>query len=530
MSFNLPNPCLLAILVTISTHKGPQFVLHYPPDPDNHGYQAAPIVHNSSDDDEENNNDDDDDDDDDNDGSSTYFSDTDEVLTDEDSDGDIPRNYDNAKDEGGSRRDSDTSMYTASTHTDQRSTRQQYRNSHHNGFRSHRKGAQAKLTRSETNPLNPIHRTALKEAKVIEGLERAKRNAAAAKREIDDTSMEDSFTMNKGGARRRSSMNDTTRPTTVRRSSSGGGLRRHSSHAQRPIIDAMELMQVSESAIVDDDDGEDTESKSVSRNSQVTTTDTIKAFRAGLPIGAKQDDTMTISSRGSKKGDSIVDNLRKPVVPSWKTVLGFDTLFLSELLVPSRYLCNKRFELTVDDMVFLGCPVHVLPDGYWVKKKREKPHHKDASSSRSKRKSRVGNTVAQEDDADDEFEASMYDQDGVDGDALQQDNYVEDEHMEKEDDVSAAAGQEYDDPKSDMRMFHVVFVLNPPVIEYSFRIEEMYHHIISKFVGSLRHEQAKSNYVWNEVSKIMQVRDRASQEGMINGIVLNKIILFSNCF
>lgn len=116
----------------------------------------------------------------------------------------------------------------------------------------------------------------------------------------------------------------------------------------------------------------------------------------------------------------------------------------------------------------------------------------------------------------------MYDQDRPDGDVLEQENYAEHENMEEEDNTSAAAGQEYDDPKSDMRMFHVVFVLNPPVIEYSFRIEEMYHHIISKFVGSLRHEQAKSNYVWDEVSKIMQVRDRASQEGMFSGFVLNK--------
>lgn len=503
----------MAILVTISTHKGPQFVLHYPPDPDNHGYQAAPIVHDSSDNDDDDINDDDNNDDDDNDSSSTYFCDTDDVLTDEDSDGDIPCNYDNAKDESGSRRDSDTSMYTASTHTDRHFTRQHYNGSQHRSASSRRKNTQQKLTRSETNPINPIHRTALKEAKVIEGIERAKRNAAAAKKVIEDTSMEDSFAMYKDGTRRRSSMNDTTRPTVGDRSNSGGGIRRHSSRIERPIINAIGSMQVSESAIVDDD-CDDTGSISISQNTQFTTAETLKAFRTNLPLGAKQEDTMTISSRGSKKGDNIMDGLHKPPVLSWKTVLGFDTLFLSELLVPSRYLCNKRFELSVDDMAFLGCPVHVLPDGNWVKKKNETPQNKETSSSRLKRKSRASNVVVQEDEAEDEFEEPTYYADGPDEDAFQQDNHADNESIKGKDDTAAGVGQEYDDPKSDMRMFHVVFVLNPPVIEYSFRIEEMYHHIISKFVASLRHEQAKSNYVWNEVSKIMQVRDKASQEGM----------------
>lgn len=41
MSQGVPNPCLLAIILTISTHSGPQFVFHYPPQPDTHDYRAA---------------------------------------------------------------------------------------------------------------------------------------------------------------------------------------------------------------------------------------------------------------------------------------------------------------------------------------------------------------------------------------------------------------------------------------------------------------------------------------------------------
>lgn len=42
---NIPNPCLLAILVTCATSTGPQFVFHYPPKPKSYGYRAAaPVI------------------------------------------------------------------------------------------------------------------------------------------------------------------------------------------------------------------------------------------------------------------------------------------------------------------------------------------------------------------------------------------------------------------------------------------------------------------------------------------------------
>ena len=56
--------------------------------------------------------------------------------------------------------------------------------------------------------------------------------------------------------------------------------------------------------------------------------------------------------------------------------------------------------------------------------------------------------------------------------------------------------------KDNLKMFHVVFVLDPPPLEYHLRTKEMYDHVIKKFSRALRWEQARSNYVSKEASAI----------------------------
>lgn len=577
----LPNPCLLAIIITISTHKGPQFVLHYPPDPDNHGYQAAPTsaAKAANRTGEENDGPSSSTSQSDNSSSSgSYLSETDEVLLYDDSDGDIPRNYDNAKDEllgtPPFRRTSGASTFTGSLTSQasssfntksneilkrrHRKRKDDARKTKHNK----RKSRLHRLTRSETNTLNPLHRKALTEAKLIEGIERA-RQSVAARNALDDDEdwLEGDFSSRQRrgsmaqNGRRRSSMSDLKEMTEMESSH-----RRRSSHnSQRPKkLNGAELLKGS---AIDDKPTRKHRSKgSISpiRRDSVVPPD-IQAWSGGIStehgvssVSANFASTASTgggSSQGgsgavgrSKVGETLAGDGHSSVQGgsnprasnlSWETVLGFDTTFLSELLVPSRYLCNTRFELTVDDMAFLGAPVHVLPDGKW--KKRKKPEVRvrsmhstlqDPSGTSNLDTSLAtltlgGNANGNEalspnshhhddDYADDEFEPRPNSEGNFD-----QAEEIDDSDTEFHENPTAGdeKQQNYTDPKSDMRMFHVVFVMNPPVVEYSHRIEEMYYYILSQFVRTLRYEQAKSNFVWKEVSKILEVRDRATQEG-----------------
>lgn len=174
------------------------------------------------------------------------------------------------------------------------------------------------------------------------------------------------------------------------------------------------------------------------------------------------------------------------------TVLGFDTDFLSELLCPARAMCNMKFEMTVDEMSFIGIPVHVLPDGQWRRRKRI------ATMSRTNNSTVVPpsrSTAANSDsDITDNSESEMEsDADGSEKPAEQDQD-------------------EYNDPRSSMRMFHIVFVMNPNLNDYFEKTAEMYHFVLSQFTAVLRTEQARDNYVWEQVNQIINTREKKSSE------------------
>ena len=68
----------------------------------------------------------------------------------------------------------------------------------------------------------------------------------------------------------------------------------------------------------------------------------------------------------------------------------------------------------------------------------------------------------------------------------------------------------------EMTMFHVVFVMNPPVLEYHTRIGEMYENVVKKLAKALKYEQASSGYVWNEARKILSMKATARDNGVFH--------------
>lgn len=172
-------------------------------------------------------------------------------------------------------------------------------------------------------------------------------------------------------------------------------------------------------------------------------------------------------------------------------VFGFDVEFLSEFVSPPKQLCNSRFELTVDDMAFLGLPIHVNDDGFWRS-------HKPKRDQKSKHS---GNTSAQntsKGDSDNEDAAQS-----TNGDHRKDD----DNNTGREPRDEPPNNDEHEKELSSMNMFHIVFVMNPPMVEYNYRIDEMFHYVVSRLSLVLRYEQAKSNYVWNEVQKILKIKE-----------------------
>jgi len=212
----------------------------------------------------------------------------------------------------------------------------------------------------------------------------------------------------------------------------------------------------------------------------------------------------------------------------WEVLLGYDAESLAKLLNPSVDFGKKRFEVGIDGLCFLGAPKFERSEGRWMKKK--------------KMRRRKGKFSPLKENADEESE----DADGLTTLATASDNEDDDLDMPASGiatpasrvpyfesgyghgQMSSAASEAGSDAKStstnddhDMSMFNVIFVINPPALEYQHRVEEMYDNVVKKFSKALKWEQARSNYVWKESKKILDIKAKAKENSMYSFVCLS---------
>lgn len=520
----VPNPCLIAIILTISTHNGPQFILHYPPEPDNHDYQAASFRNpwrdfSSS--------------------SSSHSSisssgassgesnssDSDGVASDENSDYEVPNNYNNIK--GSDHKDS-SRQHSSTVSTGEKNNgyfgaffKVKSVAYSTNGSKSHAvtQSQTAKLTRSERNPLNPFLKRVTDEAEKIMAREEESLHFSAGRPfvrdgfdfdEIDELGAFDPAPAKISEKKRKSRLSPSKKTLD---------------NSKKSYIRA---------SINNDTDKPSAVSSTINNQGNTdrmkTTANTTSEFLEGPECSPSAEKPPTGAEGNPSNGSSS------------ESVLGFDTTFLSELLVPPRDLCNTLFELAVDDMVFVGMPVHVRHDGQWLRRKmnrRSTPAKQNLFPTTSMNNDSYDTDGGREDvdegtEADDEkeYSAGHYEKLFQFEFSAPSNNacdtlYVSDDERHFHDETAHnpkskrtapslqdASGHEFTDPKSDMRMFHVSFVVNPPVREFPERLAQMYQCIAARFARMLRYEQAKSNYVWKEISLILEAREKSLQEGM----------------
>ena len=229
-----------------------------------------------------------------------------------------------------------------------------------------------------------------------------------------------------------------------------------------------------------DDDADDRQSRTTARGRTATErSDSGSKTRSRRRQHLKEED-----EGDGKGGDEKGEDMR---------VLGFKEEFLAGLLAPKERMCKTKFELSIDDMVFLGYPLHVRPDGTWRKQKKKRGRGRNGGGGDGDGDVDVGGNPdaggiamgneGHEDDADDE-------KDDEDGESSQGGNF------------------------GNMTMFHVVFVLNPPELECHSRTQEMFDYVVRRFARALKYEQAKDGYVWREAERIVRLKDKANHEGI----------------
>ncbi|KAF2460886.1 nitrogen permease regulator of amino acid transport activity 3-domain-containing protein [Lineolata rhizophorae] len=218
----------------------------------------------------------------------------------------------------------------------------------------------------------------------------------------------------------------------------------------------------------------------------------------------------------------------------WERLLGYQVEGLEKLLSPPDAFNKRRFEVGTDNLVWLGCPIFIRPDGLWKKrrkkvKKEGKANGWEDAGCLDKGSNQDGGTGP---DSEEEADSRENGTDGTESstarDRAPSLPYVEGFEpgyghglisgapsgvaskapSETGSDTRSAstAGHEHD-----MTMFNVVFVLNPPALEYQLRVKEMYDNVVRTFAKALRLEQAKSSYVEKESARILKLKDKAKE-------------------
>jgi hypothetical protein len=187
-----------------------------------------------------------------------------------------------------------------------------------------------------------------------------------------------------------------------------------------------------------------------------------------------------------------------------------------KLLSPSRSWHKRRFEVGINDLALIGWPVFVREDGTWRKQRRKKKKKPRAEWDGGE----LGHNENAEDGQGEEDPAMSPDLGGSVATITELTLTASPTEVKRTSAASGKFGKQPEDSldpedKDQMTMFNVVFVMDPPLLEYSMRVKEIYENIIKKFAKALKWEQARTDYVWRESQHILQVRRKARETSML---------------
>lgn len=177
------------------------------------------------------------------------------------------------------------------------------------------------------------------------------------------------------------------------------------------------------------------------------------------------DDEFDRDEDDDRTGTSPPAWRRKQHTSEWETTLfGLTKRDLADILIPKAALCNRKFELGVEDLVFLGHPVH-LP----------KPTTTESITTLG-----GGGSLA----------------------------------TSPSDSINSDTDMEQVVRKVGLNKFHVVFVMNPSWrLDYHDQVQKMYTEIINKFVEACKLEEQERSYISLEAFKIYRTMRDAEDKG-----------------
>lgn len=231
--------------------------------------------------------------------------------------------------------------------------------------------------------------------------------------------------------------------------------------------------------------------------------------RAAVPTNGSTPYNLNISDIISwDQDDHIITDSGTQIVP-WEHVAGYPTKDLEMILTPGKAYHKSLFQISLDPLYFVSYPIHKPENGIWKKKSKKKQEKQRHGSGEIPTRETDGASL-HEDGPDSEGKPNDGEQ-NLAADAFNID--VKDMATEKTATNKQAPGQEETEDKiSNMTMFNLVFILNPSKHEAKDLIDTMYSNIIRKVNKAYKYVQQRSDFVWKESKKILQLKDKARED------------------
>lgn len=305
----------------------------------------------------------------------------------------------------------------------------------------------------------------------------------------------------------------------------------------------------SDSQISDDSDINDMDgwlSNGNPRSSRTTGGMDLLPGAAVIASSHREDTTLTFSTNGANTRRSSstqrrrMSRTRDAKIPSedknrdsydeaqYHNSLNYSLDFLSDMLTPPRSACNRKFEICVDELVFVGHPVSCGPDGKWAYPTDEDVDDDIRATARGRRPkphgpSHLGTVI----------ESAESSPDGSPTTAAR-DESPEDRNTS----TSRARTNTSDDTPPELNMFHLVVILDKPDPKPGSSIEsvspmnlfdEVYKEVAFKWTAAAFELQVRENFIAREAHEMAKIKDSCMNECMpirkCNEIVYDKCAL-----
>ncbi|PHZ08859.1 UPF0171-domain-containing protein [Rhizopus microsporus ATCC 52813] len=204
------------------------------------------------------------------------------------------------------------------------------------------------------------------------------------------------------------------------------------------------------------------------------------------------------------------------------TIFNIDVSFLADALAPKFPLCDRKFQLCIDDLTFVGHPVSLTSPQNEPREHEETPSaHVSPKSPLTPNTTPSPHDQQEENDAQSIVNESSYSETESDHGSTDGDDRSNKDNDDIHDESSLSDGS----PGSiHMTLFHVVFVLSPPDLELNAQVETLYKHVILKYSSALRYEQLRCGYVQEEIEKVLALKEEAYNKSTPYNQVMSEIL------